>query len=224
MILHYAYYVSPCSFSIPLNLFFFFNFIPCPGKSRCSCSTCRLADRGSLGSLASIFGLWIPLPRPSKASQRQSPLAALFSFPFPGIIKTTPAIFIIYFIAQTIGTMTTPTASAVVSLESAELPRNNAARSAGQISSTSISDRGTRSGGPVDLDETQQTIDSETVETVETNTLTCNPSARDDGAHVQEQNAGSVQDAGAPSGTDVVMQNLLDDMVRAHTLISLVCS
>ena len=147
-----------------------------------------------------------------------------FLFSFPGIIKTTPAIFIIYFIAQTIGTMTTPTASAVVSLESAELPRNNAARSAGQISSTSISDRGTRSGGPVDLDETQQTIDSETVETVETNTLTCNPSARDDGAHVQEQNAGSVQDAGVPSGTDVVMQNLLDDMVRAHTLISLVCS
>ena len=105
--------------------------------------------------------------------------------------------------------MTTPTASAVVSLESAELPRNNVARSAGQISSTSISDRGTRSGGPVDLDETQQTIDSETVETVETNT--CNPSARDDGSH--EQNAGSMQSAGVPSGTDVVMQNLLEDMV-----------
>lgn len=107
--------------------------------------------------------------------------------------------------------MTTPTASAVVSLESAEIPRNNAARSAGQISSTSISDRGTRSGGPVDLDETQQTIDSETETAVETNT--CNPSARDDGAHVQEQNAGSVQNVGPPSGTDVVMQNLLEDMV-----------
>ena len=107
--------------------------------------------------------------------------------------------------------MTTPTPSAVVSLESAELPRNNAARSAGQISSTSISDRGTRSGGPVDLDETQQTIDSETETAVETNTS--NPSARDDGAHVQEQNAGSVQNVGPPSGTDVVMQNLLEDMV-----------
>ena len=115
--------------------------------------------------------------------------------------------------------MTTPTAYAVVSLESAEIPRNNAARSAGQISSTSISDRGTRSGGPVDLDETQQTIDSETETAVETNTS--NPSARDDGAHVQEQNAGSVQNAGTPSGTDVVMQNLLEDMVRAHALISL---
>lgn len=104
--------------------------------------------------------------------------------------------------------MTTPTASAAVSLESAELPRNNSVRSAGQISSTS--DRGTRSG-PVDLDETQQTIDSATVETI--------PSARD-GAH--EQNAGSMQNAGVPSGTDVVMQNLLADMVSI--LISLFCS
>ena len=96
--------------------------------------------------------------------------------------------------------MTTPTASAVVSIESADLPRNNSARSAGQVSSTS--DRGTRSG-PVDLDETQQTIDSATVET--------NPSSARDGA--QEQNAGSMQNAGVPSGTDVVMQNLLEDMV-----------
>ena len=100
---------------------------------------------------------------------------------------------------QTIGTMTTSAASAVVSLESAELPRNNSARSAGQVSSTS--DRGTRSG-PVDLDETQQTIDSATVET--------NPSARD---VALELNAGSTQNAGVPSGTDVVMQNLLEDMV-----------
>ena len=103
--------------------------------------------------------------------------------------------------------MTTPTASAVVSLESAELPRNNSARSAGPVSSTS--DRGTRSG-PVDLDETQQTIDSETA--VETNN---NPSARD-GAH--EQNAG------VPSGTDVVMQNLLDDMVSTLIVASIFCS
>ena len=112
------------------------------------------------------------------------------------------------FHCQTIGTMTTPTASAVVSLESAELPRNNSARSAGPVSSTS--DRGTRSG-PVDLDETQQTIDSETA--VETNN---NPSARDGGAH--EQNAG------VPSGTDVVMQNLLDDMVSTLIVASLFCS
>ena len=57
--------------------------------------------------------------------------------------------------------MTTPTASAAIPINPSDLYRNNSSRSSGHASA-SASARGT---GPVDLDETQNSIDSTTLDT-----------------------------------------------------------
>jgi len=129
------------------------------------------------------------------------------------------------------------TSSAAASLNPAGLPRSNSARSAGQVSESSAFTRGARSG-PVDLDETQNSVDS-----VETNPSASNGVEAIEAFH--EQN-GSIQNipgartaanssmssagsdlrasapsargvaaaAGHPGSTDVIMQNLLEDMTK----------